>query len=82
MVTEVTPTSFKIDDELVDLLPLHTRVQLLHDGAIIHRARTLYALASYLPIMLERGYEIDSKWEERTQQYITELRILLHKAGV
>lgn len=82
MIADVTETSFKIDGELIDLLPLYTRIQLLHDGAIIHRARTLYALASYLPFMLERGYEMDSKWEERTQQYVTELRILLHKAGV
>lgn len=73
---------YELNGELIDLVPLFTRIQLLGDGATIHRARTLYSMISFLSYLLQRGEEITPDRIERTQTYLIELRSLLHKAGV
>lgn len=77
-----TISHYEINGLLVDLVALYTRVQLLGDGATIHRARTLYSMISFPGYLLQRGEEITPDRIERTQAYLIELRSLLHKAGV
>lgn len=76
MITNTTKTSFMLNDQLVDLNVIHTKVQLLGNGATIHKANGLFALLSFVPICIERGYDYQLD-EEKLLKWYTELRLIL-----
>jgi len=82
LISNITPTSFQLNGELIDLIPLEIRINLLCDGKTIHAAKTFYCILLNLHFFSLRGDIISEERQLRMKYYFDELNILLNKAGV